>query len=51
MFAASDSKQTEVTNMTIKRMLEKKLFSLYLTFRMSRHTSSEVTVNRNTSNN
>ena len=35
--------QTAVTNMTIKRMLENKN-SFNLTFRMFRHTSSEVTV-------
>ena len=35
--------QTTVTNMTIKRMLENKN-SFNLTFRMFRHTSSEVTV-------
>ena len=40
--------QTAVTNMTKNRMLETKLFNL--TFRMFRHTSSEVTV-YNTSNN
>ena len=40
--------QTAVTNMTIKRMLENKN-SFNLTFRMFRHTSSEVTV-KNRSN-
>ena len=40
--------QTAVINMTKNRMLENKLFNL--TFRMFRHTSSEVTV-YDTSNN
>ena len=37
-----NSTQTAVANMTIKRMLEKKIINL--TFRMFRHTSSEVAV-------
>ena len=36
------STQTAVSNMTLKRMLKKKLFNLM--FRMFRHTTSEVTV-------
>ena len=39
-----NSTQTAVTNMTIKRILENKLFNFKLTFRKFQHTSSEVTV-------